>query len=63
MYEEECRRIPQTPEILKKLASLDRPLEPDEVASACLYLCCPAARYINAGTVLMDAGITGAVTI
>lgn len=63
MYEEECRRIPQTPEILKKVTSLDRPIEPDEVASACLYLCSPTAASINAITLAMDTGATAGVIL
>lgn len=63
MYEEECRRIPQVPDLLKKLTSLDRPIEPDEVASACLYLCSPAAAPVSALTLTMDTGATAGVTI
>lgn len=57
MYEEECRRVPQTPQILEKLAAVERPLEPDEVASACLYLCSPSAVYYNGATLTLDSGI------
>ncbi|KAI1771757.1 NAD(P)-binding protein [Hypoxylon cercidicola] len=57
MYEEECKRVPQTPQILEHLAAAKRPLEPDEVASACLYLCSPSAVYINGTLLTMDSGI------
>lgn len=63
MYEEECRRIPQTPEILNKLSPLGRPIEPDEVASACLYLCSPTTASVNAITLTMDTGLTGGVIL
>ncbi|KAI1505252.1 NAD(P)-binding protein [Biscogniauxia marginata] len=58
MFEEECRRIPQTPHIIKKLSSLKRAIEPDEVASACLYLCSPTTIYLNGITSAMDSGLT-----
>ncbi|KAI0172144.1 NAD(P)-binding protein [Hypoxylon sp. FL1284] len=58
MFEEECRRIPQTPEFVEKLSPLKRAIEPDEVASACLYLCSPATVYLNGVTVTMDSGMT-----
>ncbi|KAI4864862.1 NAD(P)-binding protein [Hypoxylon rubiginosum] len=57
MYEEECRRNPQTPQIVKNISAVKRPLEPDEVASACLYLCSPSAVYINGTLLTMDSGI------
>ncbi|RWA03935.1 hypothetical protein EKO27_g11172 [Xylaria grammica] len=38
MFEEECRRIPETPEALNKLSPIKRPIEPDEVAAACLLV-------------------------
>lgn len=63
MYEEECRRIPQTPEILKKLSPLGRPIKPDEVAAACLYLCSPTTASMNANTLTMDTGLTAGVSI
>ncbi|EMR70339.1 putative short-chain dehydrogenase reductase family protein [Eutypa lata UCREL1] len=43
--------------ILEKLAAVKRPLEPDEVASACLYLCSPSAVYYNGATLTLDSGI------
>ncbi|XDG05434.1 hypothetical protein ABKA04_005049 [Annulohypoxylon sp. FPYF3050] len=58
MFEEECRRIPQTPQIIEKLSPLKRAIEPDEVASACLYLCSPTTVYLNGITLTMDSGLT-----
>ncbi|KAI1208258.1 NAD(P)-binding protein [Annulohypoxylon truncatum] len=63
MFEEECRRVPQTPQILEKLSSLKRPIEPDEVASACLYLCSPTTVYLNGITLTMDSGLTAGPVI
>ncbi|OTA66660.1 oxidoreductase [Hypoxylon sp. EC38] len=58
MYEEECRRIPQTPQVIEKIVSIKRAIEPDEVASACLYLCSPSTVYMNGITLTMDSGLT-----
>lgn len=57
MFEEECKRVPQTPQILEQMCAVKRPIEPDEVASACLYLCSPSAVYINGTLLTMDSGI------
>ncbi|XXH05956.1 hypothetical protein Hte_012399 [Hypoxylon texense] len=57
MYEEECKRNPQTPQIAEHMSGVKRPLELDEVASACLYLCSPSAVSINGTLLTMDSGI------
>ncbi|KAH9988704.1 NAD(P)-binding protein [Xylariaceae sp. FL0662B] len=57
MFEEECRRVPQTSQVLEKAAGAKRPLEPDEVASACLYLCSPSTVYYNGSTLTLDSGM------
>ncbi|KAI0392951.1 NAD(P)-binding protein [Xylariaceae sp. FL0594] len=57
MYTEECRRIPQTPEIINKVSPIQRPIEPDEVAAACVYLCSPSTVSINGLTLTMDTGL------
>ncbi|GAW19869.1 hypothetical protein ANO14919_093600 [Xylariales sp. No.14919] len=57
MFEEECRRIPETPEALNKLSPIKRPIEPDEVAAACLYLCSPSTVTVNGHTLTMDTGL------
>ncbi|KAI1200929.1 NAD(P)-binding protein [Nemania serpens] len=57
MYEEECRRIPRLPEVVEKISPIKRPIEPDEVASACLYLCSPGALAVNGLTLTMDTGL------
>ncbi|OTB03163.1 hypothetical protein M426DRAFT_74132 [Hypoxylon sp. CI-4A] len=57
MFEEECRRIPQTPQVIEKISPLKRAIEPDEVASACLYLCSPSAVYLSGITLTMDSGL------
>ncbi|KAI0403972.1 NAD(P)-binding protein [Xylaria palmicola] len=57
MFEEECRRIPQTPEVLNKISPIKRAIEPDEVAAACLYLCSPSTVAVNGLSLTMDTGL------
>ncbi|KAF2729364.1 NAD(P)-binding protein [Polyplosphaeria fusca] len=57
MFEEECRRVPAVPEMVKKLFPLGRPLEPDEVGSAAQYLCSPSAVYITGTSIALDGGL------
>ncbi|KAI1121038.1 oxidoreductase [Nemania abortiva] len=58
MYTEECRRVPQTSQVVEGLSSVKRPIEPDEVAAACLYLCTPGAVAVNGLTLTIDTGLT-----
>ncbi|KAI1425157.1 NAD(P)-binding protein [Xylaria sp. FL1777] len=57
MYEEECRRLPQTPEMINKISPIKRAIEPDEVAAACVYLCSPSTVAVNGLTLTMDTGL------
>ncbi|KAI1326777.1 NAD(P)-binding protein [Xylariaceae sp. FL0255] len=57
MLEEECRRLPQVPDIISRISPLKRAIEPDEVAAACLYLCSPSTVSVNGLTLTMDTGI------
>ncbi|KAI0883671.1 NAD(P)-binding protein [Annulohypoxylon maeteangense] len=57
MLEEEFQRVPETAAFVKKVAAVGRPLESDEVASACVYLCSPSAVYINGTTLTLDSAI------
>ncbi|KAF2968380.1 hypothetical protein GQX73_g5217 [Xylaria multiplex] len=63
MFEEECRRVPQMPELLNKISPIKRPIEPDEVAAACLYLCSPSAVSVNGHTLTLDTGLLVGPTI
>ena len=58
MLEEETRRIPQTPDAIRAMSYLGRPIEPDEVAAACVYLCSPAAVAVSGAGLLVDCGVT-----
>ncbi|KAI1264009.1 NAD(P)-binding protein [Xylariaceae sp. FL1019] len=57
MFEEECRRVTQTPAIIEKISPIKRPIEPDEVATACLYLCSPNTVSVTGLALMMDDGI------
>ncbi|KAJ8129727.1 hypothetical protein O1611_g3903 [Lasiodiplodia mahajangana] len=58
MFTEECHKVPETSKIVEGLSSVKRPIEPDEVAAACLYLCTPGAVAINGLTLTIDTGLT-----
>ena len=58
MFSEECRRTPQIPEIIQKIVPLQRAIGADEVAAAVMYLCGPAAGFVNGVSLLMDGGMT-----
>ena len=38
--------------------AIKRLLEPDEVADAVLYLCSPAATFVNGTSLILDGGWT-----
>ena len=63
MHEEDIRRNPGTATVVAKATSAGRPLEPDEVASACLYLCSPSAVYVHGANFVMDSGASVGPTI
>ncbi|KAK8086484.1 oxidoreductase [Apiospora phragmitis] len=58
MFEEESRRTPQMPQIIETLSPLKRPIEPDEVSAACLYLCIPRSLATNGASLTLDTGLT-----
>ncbi|KAI1654710.1 NAD(P)-binding protein [Daldinia decipiens] len=55
MSHEEYNRIPQLRGLIEQLPAAGRLIAPYEVASACLYLCTPAAYYINGSTLTLDS--------
>ncbi|KAJ2997556.1 hypothetical protein NUW58_g620 [Xylaria curta] len=58
MHEDSCRKEPLTPMAVEKMAARHIPMETYEVASACLYLCSPAAVSITGTSLMMDCGLT-----
>ncbi|KAI1392345.1 NAD(P)-binding protein [Hypoxylon trugodes] len=57
MLVEESKRLPGVPGLIEKLTPFKRPIEPDEVASACVYLCSPSAVNISGSSVILDSGL------
>ena len=63
MYENDCNKNPMTPLIVQKLSGIQRPMEPDEIAAACLYLCSPNAVSISGVNLPMDSGLSAGITL
>ncbi|PVH96913.1 NAD(P)-binding protein, partial [Periconia macrospinosa] len=57
IFEEECRRVPPIPDVIQKIIPAQRPMAPDEVASAIQFLCGPSSVFIHGTGLLMDAGM------
>jgi NAD(P)-dependent dehydrogenase (short-subunit alcohol dehydrogenase family) len=57
MFEEECRRVPPIPDVVQKIIPAQRPMAPDEVASAIQFLCGPSSVFIHGTGLLIDAGM------
>lgn len=57
MHAEECRKIPQMAEVVKRMSPMGRPAHADEVAEAIVFLCSPGASYINGSRLVVDSGI------
>jgi NAD(P)-dependent dehydrogenase (short-subunit alcohol dehydrogenase family) len=57
MFKEECRRVPPIADIVQKIIPAERPMAPDEVASAIQFLCGPSSVFIHGTGLLIDAGM------
>jgi enoyl-[acyl-carrier-protein] reductase (NADH) len=58
MFEGECAKVPQTEDAVKAISPLQRVAEVDEVGNSIVYLCSPAASYVNGIGLIIDAGLT-----
>ena len=58
MFEAECTKLPQTADVVKAICPLQRVAEVDEVGNSIVYLCSPAASYVNGVGLIIDAGLT-----
>lgn len=58
MFEAETAKNPATPDLVKAMIPLGRPIEVDEVGSSIVYLCSPAASFVSGTALLMDSGAT-----
>lgn len=50
--------MPSLPDIVKATSPLGRAAEAEEVADVSLFLCSPAASYINGVGLVVDSGMT-----
>ncbi|KAF2869479.1 oxidoreductase [Massariosphaeria phaeospora] len=58
MLNAETEKVPSTPDIIKAIAPNGRPAEPEEIGESVVYLCCPAASYVDGIGLIVDAGMT-----
>ncbi|PYH88113.1 oxidoreductase [Aspergillus ellipticus CBS 707.79] len=62
MMQATLKRYPFMEKVIPTMSSLKRVAYPEEVADAALFLCSPAASFINGTSIVVDAGFTlGAV--
>lgn len=62
MFQATLKRVPQVAQMVQNLSPLGRAAAPDEAADVILFLCSPAASYINGATLTVDAGMTLSVS-
>lgn len=58
MLEGDRKHIPGLDDLIKKAVPNGRPLGPDEVAAAVLYLCANEATYIMGSNIMIDGGLS-----
>lgn len=58
MMERGLEQEPTLRDMIKKASPLGRMAEPDEVSELVVYLCSPAASYINGTGLIVDSGVT-----
>ncbi|KAF7198573.1 Short-chain dehydrogenase RED2 [Pseudocercospora fuligena] len=57
MHEGEKAKFPPVGDLLRKLVSLGRIAEVDEVGNSAVYLCSPAASYVTGQALTLDGGL------
>ncbi|KAF2203324.1 NAD(P)-binding protein [Delitschia confertaspora ATCC 74209] len=58
MYEEECKKFPPVEDFIKASVPVGRPAEVEEIGDSIVYLCSPAATYVNGIGLILDSGLT-----
>ena len=58
MLDVEFERNPEIREQMERVVPIERPAECEEVADTITFLLSPAASYINATSVVVDAAVT-----
>lgn len=57
MFKGEQGKFPPVTDLVKKVSPLGRPADVDEVGNSIVYLCSPAASYVNGHGLLLDGGM------
>ncbi|KAL4776569.1 hypothetical protein BDW60DRAFT_213942 [Aspergillus nidulans var. acristatus] len=58
MMRASLERYPQLGKMIEALSPLKRAAQPEEVADLAVFLCSPAASYVNGASLVVDAGVT-----
>jgi NAD(P)-dependent dehydrogenase (short-subunit alcohol dehydrogenase family) len=58
MLDGDRKHIPYVDELIKKAVPNGRPLGPDEVAAAILYLCGAESTFITGSNIMIDGGLS-----
>lgn len=58
MLDGDRKHIPILDDLIKKAVPNGRPLGPDEVAAANLYLCGAESTYITGSNIMIDGGLS-----
>jgi 3-hydroxybutyrate dehydrogenase len=58
MLEGNRKRVPIIDDIIRKAVPNGRPVGPDEVAAAALYLCGPHSSFITGSNIMIDGGLS-----
>lgn len=58
MMERALEKTPQLQKLIQVMAPPGRMAAPEEVADVIVFLCSPAASYVNGTGLLIDAGLT-----
>lgn len=57
MMERSLNRSPKLPKLIQAVSPVGRMAAPEEVADVIVFLCSPAASYVNGTGLLIDAGL------
>ena len=58
MMERDLEKSPQFRDIIKAAAPLGRMAKAEEIGDVIVFLCSPAASYVNGTGLLVDSGLT-----
>ena len=58
MFEGKSSKVPGTEDVIKSIRPLGRLAKVDEIGNSIVYLCSPAASFVNGIWLIIDAGFT-----